>query len=282
MSYLALEVICTAEYIDIMMAELAEIGFATFQEKEDGTGLNAYAEENQQIELRHITEIFDRYNELTDLSYHISTVEKENWNEDWEKNYSPIMVDNRILVRADFHPADDTFPVEIIITPKMSFGTGHHETTYQMLDMMDKMEWSNKSVLDAGCGTGILAILAAIKGANVIEAFDIDAWAVENTLENFSLNSIGTERYNLWQGEVNSIPSKRNYDVILANINKNILLSDLSHYHNHLVVGGYILLSGFYEDDWKDLLMEANKYGLKEVKRSSRNKWMAVCLQKNE
>jgi len=282
MSYISLEVNCPEDFIEIFMAELAEIGFSTFQEKEDGSGLFAYSEENQKIEASHIEELFQEYKSLTSVTYELGKVEKENWNADWEKNYQPIEVEDKILVRADFHPPNPDFSIEIVVTPKMSFGTGHHETTYQMLNLMHDMELENKAVLDAGCGTGILAILAAIKGANKTDAYDIDEWAVENTKENFSLNSIENSKYEVWKGEVQSIAEKTGYDLILANINKNILLADIQHLQKRIKNDGFLMLSGFYENDIQDILNECEKFSLQLVNQSVRNQWSALLLKKDK
>jgi ribosomal protein L11 methyltransferase len=282
MSYISLEVNCPEDFIEIFMAELAEIGFSTFQEKEDGTGLFAYSDENQKIEASQIEELFQQYESLTSVTYELGSVEKENWNADWEKNYQPIEVEDKILVRADFHPPNPKFPIEIVVTPKMSFGTGHHETTYQMLNLMHDMELKGADILDAGCGTGILAILAAIKGASKVDAYDIDEWAVENTNENFSLNSIGNSIYKVWKGEVETIPQASVYDLILANINKNILLADIQYLQNHIKTDGFLMLSGFYEHDVQDILNECEKYSFELVNQSVRNQWAAILLKSNK
>lgn len=281
MSYLALDINCPEDFIEILMAELAEIGFSTFQEKEDASGLLAYAEENEEIEEVLISSIFDRYTALGEFSYERSHVGKENWNEDWEKNYDPIEVEDKILVRANFHSSNPNFLHEIIVTPKMSFGTGHHETTYQILAFMLNMEFSRKQVLDAGCGTGILGILAAKKGAQLVAAYDIDEWAVENTIENFELNQIASDKVRIWQGDVESVNATERYDVILANINRNILLEDIKYLQKFMKSRAYLLLSGFYEEDIPAILNEAQKFSLQERKRSLRNRWAALCLQLN-
>ncbi|WP_375579458.1 50S ribosomal protein L11 methyltransferase [Marivirga tractuosa] len=282
MSYISLEVNCQEDFIEIFMAELAEIGFSTFQEKEDGRGLFAYSDENQTIEASQIEELFQQYESLTSVTYELGSVEKENWNADWEKNYQPIEVENKILVRADFHPPNPQFPIEIVVTPKMSFGTGHHETTYQMLNLMHDMDLKDATVLDAGCGTGILAILAAIKGTKNVEAYDIDEWAVENTIENFSLNSIDNSKFKVWKGEVQSIPQMAEYNLILANINKNILLADIQHLQKYIKKDGFLMLSGFYENDIQDILNECEKFSLELVNKSVRNQWSALLLKNNK
>ncbi|MBK6265986.1 50S ribosomal protein L11 methyltransferase [Marivirga sp. S37H4] len=281
MSYVALDVNCPEEFIEILMAELADIGFSTFQEKEDSSGLLAYMDENQEIDSSLIQSVFERYESMGEFSYELSSAEKENWNEDWEKNYDPIEVEDKILVRADFHPSNPNFPIEIIVTPKMSFGTGHHETTYQMLAFMLEMEFAGKNVLDAGCGTGILGIMAAKQLANLVAAYDIDEWAVENAKENFELNETRADKVKIWQGDVESVNDTVKFDVILANINRNILLEDIQYLQKHMKAGSYLLLSGFYEEDINAILNETQKYSLKERKRSLRNQWAALCLQRN-
>ena len=234
------------------------------------------------IEASQIEELFQQYESLTSVTYELGSVEKENWNADWEKNYQPIEVEDKILVRADFHPPNPKFHIEIVVTPKMSFGTGHHETTYQMLNLMHDMDLKYAEVLDAGCGTGILAILAAIKGAVKVDAYDIDEWAVENTKENFSLNSIDNSIYKVWQGEVQTIPQESVYDLILANINKNILLADIQYLQKHIKKDGFLMLSGFYEYDIQDILNECEKYSLELVNQSTRNQWSALLLKNNK
>ena len=281
MSFYALNINCPEEYVEIFMAELAEVGFSTFQEKEDGTGLLAYGDEGITYAKDILDSLFERYQMVDNLSYTDSFVEKENWNADWEKNYDPITVGKQILVRADFHPSDKSFNYEIIVTPKMSFGTGHHETTHQLLAMIVDMDIENKQVLDAGCGTGILGILAAKKQAKLVHAYDIDEWAVENTVENFALNNISSEVYNIWKGDVHSVGKESQYEIILANINRNILLEDIQFLNKHLVAGGKLLLSGFYEGDIEDILAEASKFNLSESNRSLKNNWAALCLSKN-
>ncbi len=282
MSYLMLDIQCPVDYAEIMMAELSEIGFSTFQEKEDETGIIACAEEGQEISNELYDRIFNKYKAAGSFSYQLKEVEKENWNEDWEKNYEPIEVAGKILVKASFHPSKAHFPFEIIVTPKMSFGTGHHETTYQILAFLLEMDLKGVKVLDAGCGTGILGIMAAKKGASQVAGYDIDEWAVENSIENFELNNTLSAEIKIWKGDVHSINISDTYDIILANINRNILLEDISELSKHMNKNAILLLSGFYEEDIDALLNESGKYALLEKKRSVRNHWAALCLQKNE
>lgn len=282
MSYLTLDILCPVDFTEILMAELAEIGFSTFQEKEDETGLIASADENQDIPVVLFQNIFEKYKSSGSFSFKIKVVEKENWNEDWEKNYEPIEVEDKILVRASFHPAKAEFPYEIVVTPKMSFGTGHHETTYQILAFLLEMDLKGLKVLDAGCGTGILGIMAAKKNAKTVDCYDIDEWAVENSMENFDLNDTLSAEINIWKGDVTSISENAKYDIILANINRNILMADISELSKHMTNNAYLILSGFYEEDIEAILNESEKFALIEKKRSIRNRWAAICLQKNE
>ncbi len=280
MSFQALEITCPEQFIEMLIAELAEVGFSTFQEHDDQTGFSAYADEGVTVLEALIKEIMLRYGLENTASYKLSQVEKENWNADWEKNYDPIIVAEKVLIRAAFHAPQPAFSYEIIVTPKMSFGTGHHETTQLLIEMMLSIDFEGKSVLDAGCGTGILAIFAGIRKASRIDAYDVDEWAVENSRENFGLNNIAKDTYTVWQGDVKTIPSA-SYDIIIANINRNILMEDISSLQRHMKVGSLLLLSGFYEHDSNDLLTEAGKFNLIEKDRSLKNKWVALCLVKN-
>ena len=224
------------------MAELGEIGFDTFEEVE--SGLKAYIEAesfNQSV----LDEIVSRYKNSFDFSFDINSVEKENWNKKWEENYNPIEVDDRCIVRASFHSIEKKYPIDIVITPKMSFGTGHHATTWQMLKLQLDINFQNKRVLDVGCGTGVLAIMASKLGAKSIEATDIDEWCIENSIENYELN--GIKDVKIQRGEISDLQFEDTFDIIIANINKNVLLVEIPFYSNLLVEKGLLLLSGFYE-----------------------------------
>ena len=282
MSFFSLDIECKPDFVEILMAELAELGFSTFQEKEDGNGLNAYADEGFEVDERSLAQLLSRYTSLADLKFQQSFVEKENWNADWEKNYDPITVENKIRVRADFHEASKDYELEIVVIPKMSFGTGHHETTHQLLDLLFDCDLKGKKVLDAGCGTGILAILAYLRGAESVHAYDIDEWAIENTFENFGLNDLTAEKYEVWKGDVFSIAPENRYDIIIANINRNILLNDIPELAKHLQPGGKLFLSGFYKEDINDILSLSAQHGLEEDKQRLKNNWAALMLQKKK
>ena len=186
--YTRLEVVCDPSYSEILMAEIAEAGFDTFMETD--SGFEAYAEEDK-ADRKEVDAIQHKYEHVKPLQFLYERVEKQNWNEEWEKNVDPIIVDDTVLVRASFHQLNRKFPIEIVITPKMSFGTGHHQTTHLMLSNQLKIDHKDKRVMDAGCGTAILSIMASKVGATDVEAFDIDEWSVLNGKENAEVNEIG-------------------------------------------------------------------------------------------
>jgi len=270
-----LQVTCDPEFSEILMAEVAEAGFDTFMETE--TGFEAYVE-GDQYSKEELDFIKSKYSEVNPLAFHLDTIEKQNWNEEWEKNVAPIFVDDKCLVRASFHHIDQQFPYEIIITPKMSFGTGHHQTTHLMLSRQMKMDHQGKRVMDAGCGTAILSIMASKLGASEVEAFDIDSWSVENGNENAEANHCTNIHIQL--GTISEVKLEGKFDIILANINKNILLAEMEAYASYLQPGGQLLLSGFYVHDIDDLKAAALPYGLEEVAHDERETWACLLLQK--
>ncbi|UXE65725.1 MAG: 50S ribosomal protein L11 methyltransferase [Chryseotalea sp. WA131a] len=275
MYYTRLQVVCDLEFTEILMAEIAEAGFDTFMETEKG--FEAYVEEkNFNADL--FDSIKEKYKAVNPLLFFYDQVKKQNWNEEWEKNLQPIIVDNRCLVRAEFHKIEKQYPYEIIITPKMSFGTGHHQTTYLMIQSQLDIDHTNKRVMDAGCGTAILSIMASKLKAKEVEAFDIDEWSVINGTENIQNNHC--QNIHIHQGKIDDMKFEGKFDLILANINKNILLSEMKSYANYLVAGGQLLISGFYTHDIGDLLNEANKHQLTEVSRKDRETWAAVLLER--
>jgi ribosomal protein L11 methyltransferase len=274
MYYTRLKVTCDPEFSEILTAEIAEAGFDTFMELADG--FEAYAE-NDGFDKPLISLIKEKYSDVTAIDYAFDRVEKENWNEEWEKNVEPIIVDDQCLIRAEFHKIERKFPYEIIITPKMSFGTGHHQTTHLMIKNQLSIDHQNKRVMDAGCGTAILSIMASKLGATETEAFDIDEWSVINGKENIENNEC--DNISIVQGKLVEVGLEGKFDIILANINKNVLLEELRLYANYLVPGGKLLLSGFYTHDIDDLKKEAALYGLEEVKRDERESWAALLLR---
>lgn len=272
MHYTQLTVNCSPDFTDILIAELSEAGFDTFQETE--TGFDAYAE-GDNFSKQVVDEVKSRYTSVTPLTFSFQKIEKKNWNEEWERNYEPIDVDGKCLIRADFHKPAKKFPFEIIITPKMSFGTGHHQTTYLMIKNQMNIDHKNKRVMDAGCGTAILAIMASKLGSTEVEAFDIDEWSVVNGEENKELNN--TRNIRIQQGKISEVSLAGKFDIILANINKNVLLSEMKTYASYLSPNGKLLLSGFYTNDIDDLKAAASNFGLSEVSRDEKETW--ACLQ---
>ncbi|MFJ1262447.1 50S ribosomal protein L11 methyltransferase [Capnocytophaga canis] len=260
---------------EILVAELAEWGFESFVDTE--RGILAYIQESLWNE--HILdEIYILKSEEFLITYSFRTIEQVNWNEEWEKNFDPISVDGLCTVRAPFHPKTDT-KYDIIIEPKMSFGTGHHETTYMMLQFLLQTDFSGKSVLDMGCGTSVLAIMSEKRGTTKITAIDIDDWCVENSIENIQRNDCKCIEVKLGDA---SLLKNEHFDVVIANINRNVLLNDLSLYAATLSQNGMVLLSGFYKSDMPVILEECSKHGLSFVENLERNEWVAVkCVKKD-
>lgn len=273
MYHTKLEVVCDPEYSEILIAELAEANFDTFLEVENG--FEAYVE-GEGFDKDRVDDIMRKYEGVTPLRFAFSQIARRNWNEEWENSFAPIVVDDKCLIRASFHQAEKTYPYEIIITPKMSFGTGHHQTTWLMVRNMLSLDLHNQRVMDAGCGTAILSILASKMGAADVEAFDIDDWSVENGNENIEINHCSNIR--IQQGKINEVDVSGTFDLILANINKNVLLDELATYASYLSSGGKLLLSGFLTFDIDDLLAEAKRHNLEEVKRDERETWAALLL----
>ena len=254
---------------EILVAELGNVGFESFVENE--SGVTAYIQKtdwNAEI----LADIFVLNSKEFSIDYNQNEVPQTNWNEEWEKNFEPIQVDDLVSIRAPFHK-NPNLKYDIVIEPKMSFGTGHHETTHMMVQHLLQLDLENKKVLDMGCGTGILAIFAEMKGARALDAIDIDNWCYENSLENVARNNC--KNIAIYEGDASLLVDKK-YDVIIANINRNILLMDMKVYTNCLEEKGILLLSGFYEEDIPVIDAEVSKYGLKLEKFIQRNNWVAL------
>ncbi|MCO6501411.1 MAG: 50S ribosomal protein L11 methyltransferase [Vicingus serpentipes] len=259
---------------DILMAELAELGYESFVDTPEG--LLAYIQKND-FKAGSLNEVNIFKNTDFETSYDYKIIEDQNWNEVWEKSFDPINIDNICYIRAPFHQKEDSIEFDIIIEPKMSFGTGHHETTALMVKKILSLELENKTVLDMGCGTGVLAILAKLKKASDVMAVDIDEWAYRNTIENIEKNN--NLSIEVKQGGAEVI-SNRQFDLIIANINRNILLQDLKNYSKSLQQEGSILLSGFFLADKEVLLEEAQKYQLRMIEIATNNDWALLHLIK--
>lgn len=255
--------------VEILIAELGYAGFESFVETEEGVTAYIQKEEWHENILEDI-QILNSKEFKIDFTF--NEIEQTNWNEEWEKNFNPIVVDNICSVRAPFHEKPNT-PYDIIIEPKMSFGTGHHETTHMMIQHILKNDFTNKSVLDMGCGTGVLAILAEIKGANPIDAVDYDNWCYLNSLENVERNNC--KHITVIEGDASVLTGKK-YDIIIANINRNILLNDMETYISCLNKGGLLFLSGFYKDDIPVIQEACEKHMLKFEEKLERNHWVAL------
>ena len=271
MDFITIQVNCPETLKDYLISVLFEIGFDSFQELDNGFEGSCNEAEYKEDKVKAILSQFP------DISFSIKEQEKINWNKEWEKNYDPIIVDDKCIVRASFHQPRPEFDYEIIVTPKMSFGTGHHATTYQILAYQMMADHQNKSVLDVGTGTGILAIMANKKGATTIVATDIDDWCIENSAENFELNQISN--YALYKTEIQSLKESE-FDIVIANINKNVLLEQISEYAVKLKDGGELILSGFYEQDLPDLLYVAGKNELTKKSESVKDNWAMLVLSK--
>ena len=263
-------------YADILVSDLAEIGFDSFIDEAPNllaystVGIFKEAELKEIIQSRIAPECKIQIN-------HIKEIEQQNWNAEWEASFSPVKIDSKLIIRASFHPFEPGFEQEIIINPKMSFGTGHHATTYLISKAMFDIDLHGKSVLDAGCGTSILGILASKLGAQRIYGYDIDEWSVENSIENLDLNTISN--MTVEKGDAHLLKGKQ-FDVILANINKNVLLNDVPQFSECLVKNGLLYLSGFFKTDVQDLVDFAMNHNLAKDEVYFKEGWACIKLKK--
>lgn len=273
MNYVEVQLTVSPDFADILTAELAELAYESFVETDEG--LNAYVTEAQ-FDADALAELVAKYQPMTAIAYQVSSLEKRNWNAEWERDYEPIEVAGTVRVRASFHAVDPTFRYDLVINPKMSFGTGHHETTAMMMEQQLALDFTGKSVLDVGSGTGILAILAARMGASAALAFDIEEWAVENARENADLNDC--PQVTVFLGTIADVDPASRYDVVLANINRNVLLAEIPTYVSLLRPGGTLLVSGFYEHDAPDIRQKAVDVGLVPGTALSLRDWSSLAF----
>ena len=257
---------------DILISSIAEMGFDSFETNDKG--FIAYIPENlnSNINLNEFT--------FEDFKYTFTTekMAQVNWNEEWEKNFSPVVVNDDCIIRAPFHEIEKKYTYDIIIMPKMSFGTGHHDTTWLMCKNMLDFDFKNKTVFDMGCGTGVLAILAKKLGATTIVGNDIDEWSVENAIENCAANNCSDIKIKM--GDADLLTTKSAYDFILANINKNVLKTYIPDLANSLKTGGYLFISGFFKTDCDELINLASGYYLNLHKQELKGDWAMLCFLK--
>lgn len=258
---------------EILIAELGEKAFESFIETE--TGVSAFVQKDLWSE-NILEDIQILENPEFKIEYTFEEIEQVNWNEEWEKNFDPIDVDGKCHVRAPFHEKTNA-EFDIVIEPKMSFGTGHHETTHMMIQHILETDFTNKKTLDMGCGTAILAILAEMKGAQPIDAIDIDNWCYLNSIENAERNNC--KHISVYEGDASLLEGKK-YDIIIANINRNILLNDMQQYVACLNENGILFLSGFYTEDIPVISESCTSKGLTYVKQFERNNWVALKFVK--
>lgn len=270
-NYCELLIVAEEETIrEELIAQLSQIGYDGFEEL--GTTLKAYVTEDLFLEI-DLQKILNKY----DLSSSKSIIKKKNWNKLWESNFEPVQVDDFVGIRAAFHPTFKGLAHDIVITPKMSFGTGHHATTFMMMQLMRDIDFAGKSVFDYGTGTGILAILAEKLGANKVLAVDNDSWCIENASENILINTCKIVDIQ----KVEQLIMKEKFHIILANINKNIILDTLSLLNEGLLSKGRLLLSGLLKEDEKDILSACSSLGLQHKNTLERNGWIAMHLYMN-
>lgn len=255
---------------EIIVAGLSEAGFESFLDSDTGFFTyiplkNYNSQALQSLAAKH------------SFTFTEKEIPSQNWNAVWESNFEPVVIDEKCLIRAGFHENLPSYPYEIWIDPKMSFGTGHHETTSLMVSSMMEMDFSGKRVLDMGCGTGILAIMASKLGAHSVWGIDIDEWSFENSVENAARNGIHNIQFKI--GDV-SLLKEVQVDIVLANINRNVLLSDICHYAVCLPANGYMLLSGFYRQDVDMITAEAQKNSFECVSLKEKNNWVAALFVK--
>lgn len=273
-AYFEFTITCDEDTRDLLIAELAEEGYEGFIENDHG--FSAYVPQSKHNMLT-FNDVLLKYGINPDSVPH-STIEQQNWNAQWEANYEPIIVADRIMVRAPFHEAGAEYEHVITIQPKNTFGTGHHETTQLMLELMLEQDFHDKKVFDYGCGTGVLGLMALKFGAAYAVGNDIDEWCLDNIAENKQLNNLTDFEFRL--GDLSVLDAEEQFDVVLANINKNILLRSFTQLSKHIKPGGKLLISGFYEADLNDLVAGAAGNGLSPVKHITKNEWCSALLIK--
>jgi ribosomal protein L11 methyltransferase len=257
---------------EILIAVISEMGFESFDQHENGFTAYIPEELNPSVDLSQLK--FDDFN----YSFSVEKIPQANWNLEWEKNFDPVVIEDLLCIRAPFHAKNNSVKHEIVIMPKMSFGTGHHQTTRMVCKHMFDLGLKNKKVLDMGCGTGVLAILAKMLGASEVVGIDIDEWSVENSIENCRQN--GYPGIVIRKGDDSALKKERHFDVILANINKNILKKHLPLYAEKQEQGGQLILSGFFRTDVAELREIAETNGYRFISALNEEEWAAVRFEK--
>ncbi len=269
--YLKISIPCNVDVTDLLIAELSLMKFDSFQE--NVIGFDAFIIE-ELFDNKLLSAILDKYGITT--TFKIEKLEDVNWNEKWEKNFEPVIIGEKLQIRATFHKLRKNIRYDIIINPKMSFGTGHHETTNLIVSEQLKINHIDKSILDVGTGTGILAIIAYKLGAKSIVATDTDKWCIENSKENIEMNQV--KNIEILQGTIDNLTLPEQFDVIYANINKNVLMEELPFYAKLLAENGIIVLSGFYSDDVDDLMKKVVDCNLTLAHTEELNNWAIMRL----
>ena len=270
MNYYKISITSKIEQQDLIIAVLSHNGFDGFEE--DEYGIKTYIKEKE-FNANHFEGLAKQF----DFNYKKKLIPDQNWNAIWEANFQPIQINSFCTIRADFHTPLPNVTHEIVINPKMAFGTGHHETTHMMMEMMETIDFQNKKVFDFGCGTGILAILANKLGSENILAIDIDPLSYENTLENIAINK--SRGITTKSGEINLV-SEDEFDIILANINRTVILNTLPILHTKTIAGGFTLLSGILNTDEVLVKEHINQTGFSIIDIKSKGEWLCIKLQK--
>ncbi|PKR79528.1 50S ribosomal protein L11 methyltransferase [Brumimicrobium salinarum] len=278
MDYLELELNISPSFpwTEIIVQELANIGFESFTENDNK--LQAFIAKANFDKDKTESLLHTFKEKEVRINHQLKTIPTQNWNATWEADYPPVYVDQTVLIRAPFHSKDDGFTYNIEIQPQMSFGTGHHQTTYLLCKALLAIDFNKKTVLDVGTGTGVLGILTSILGAKTVFGTDIEQGAVENAIENTSRNNI--QNFTIKKGDIDIVPNK-DYDVIIANINKNVLIDHMESYGQLIKLNGKLLLSGFFETDVPELLNVAKNYGFNLEKTFEKEKWAVIQLIKS-
>ena len=262
---------------DIIISELCDIDFESFDTQSEY--IKAYITEDKfNMSKIENNEIINNLKKEYNIRFSIQKIENKDWNAEWEANFQPIVIKDIVCIRGSFHPKNENCKYDVVINPKMSFGTGHHSTTALMLEHISETISEGNNVLDMGCGTSLLGIFASMIGAKEVIGIDIDEWAYNNSLENLELNNISNLKVLL--GDADRLKELDKFNVVLANINRNILLNDMHYYIDHLEAGGNLIMSGFYTQDLKLIRDEAERLGLKYISHKEDNNWVAVKFKK--